>query len=97
MFHFIQRMIAVRKENPVLGRGDIRWVEIGNPAVAAYVRQELDDFVLILSNLSSSVQTIKLPAEHQGTHADLLGGGALAIGEATALHPYSFLWLREQR
>jgi maltose alpha-D-glucosyltransferase/alpha-amylase len=97
LFHSIRHMIAARKENTVLARGNIRWLETNNPSVAAYVRQDADDSLLILNNLSSSVEAVRLPVEHHGTHVDLLGGGTLAIGEDTSLRPYSFLWLQRRR
>jgi maltose alpha-D-glucosyltransferase/alpha-amylase len=97
LFHSIQHMIAVRKETTVLGRGNLTWLETNNPSVAAYVRQYADDSLLILNNLTSSVQTIRLPVEHHRSHVDLLRGVTLAITETTSLQPFSFLWLQEQR
>lgn len=97
LFHSIQHMIAVRKKTSVFGRGNIIWLESNNPSVAAYVREYADDSLLILNNLSSSVQTIRLPVEHHGTHVDLLGGATLAVRETTPLQPFSFLWLQRQR
>jgi maltose alpha-D-glucosyltransferase/alpha-amylase len=97
LFHSIQHMIAVRKETTVLGRGNITWLETDNPSVAAYVREYAGESLLILDNLSSSVQTIRLPVEHHRTHVDLLRGGTLAIRETTSLQPFTFLWLQKQR
>jgi maltose alpha-D-glucosyltransferase/alpha-amylase len=97
LLHSIRHMIAVRKANGAFGRGNIDWLETGNPTVAAYVRQYEDDSLLILNNLSSSVQTLGLPVELHGAHADLLGGVPLAIKEHVSLPPLSFLWLQKQR
>src|SRR3989304_6227563 len=85
LFHSIQHMIAVRKKTSVFGRGNITWLESNNPSVSAYVREYADDSLLILNNLSSSVQTIRLPVEHHGTYVDLLGGATLAVRETTPL------------
>jgi maltose alpha-D-glucosyltransferase/alpha-amylase len=95
LFHSLQHMIAVRKQYTVFGHGNMTWLEINNPSVAAYIRQYTDDSLLILSNLSSSVQTIKLPGEYHGTYIDLLEGITLVINEKTSLQPFSFLWLQE--
>jgi len=97
LFHSIQHMIAVRKKTSVFGRGNITWLESNNPSVSAYVREYADDSLLILNNLSSSVQTIRLPVEHHGTYVDLLGGATLAVRETTPHQPFSFLWLQKQR
>jgi len=97
LLHAVRHMIAVRKAKAALGLGNITWLETGHPSVAAYVRQYKDDSLLILNNLSSSVQRIGLPVEHHGAHMDLLGGGQLAIKEHVSLPPFSFLWLQKQR
>ena len=97
LFHSIQKMIAVRKEHSVLGNGNINWLEINNPAIAAYLRQNNDDSLLILSNLSSSFQTIKPQKHYHGIYFDLLGRGVLEINSTTLLQPYSFLWLQKQK
>lgn len=97
LFHSIHKMIAVRKEHTVFSQGNIIWLETNNPAIAAYLRQFKDVSRLILSNLSSSVQAIKLPKEYHGTYIDLLGETTLAINANTILQPYSFLWLQEQK
>jgi len=96
LLHAMQQLIAVRKQNPVLGRGGLRWLETGNPSVAAFLRQDADDSLLVLANLSSSAETIRLPQEHHGRYVDLLGQAAVAVRETTALQPYSFAWLKGQ-
>jgi maltose alpha-D-glucosyltransferase/alpha-amylase len=97
LLHSIQHMIAVRKENPVLGRGRLTWLETDNPSIAAFLRHDADDSLLILNNLSSSVQTFALPRVQHRTYVDLLGGGNVPVGGASSLKPYSFLWLRDRR
>lgn len=96
LFHSIRQMIVARKEHTALGRGNMIWLETSNPFVAAYIRQYADDSLLILNNLSSSIQVIKLPVEYHGTYIDLLGGVAFAVKGNISLPPLSFLWLLEQ-
>jgi glycosidase len=93
----VQHMIAVRKENPVLGRGRFNWLETDNPSVAAFLRQDSDRSLLILSNLSSSRETVKLATVYHGRYLDLLGRTEFAVGETTALQPYASVWLQGQR
>jgi maltose alpha-D-glucosyltransferase/alpha-amylase len=66
LFHTIQKMIALRKGHAAFGGSSMDWVEIGNPAVAAYLRQNGDDVVLVLSNLSHEAQSVVVPRRPEG-------------------------------
>lgn len=94
LFHSIQRMIAVRKKHAAFGGSSMEWIETGNPAVAVYIRQHNDDSMLILNNLSSSAETVKLPLEYQKTYTDLFAGHTNTFTEHITLQPYSYLWLQ---
>jgi maltose alpha-D-glucosyltransferase/alpha-amylase len=96
LLHAIRRMIAVRKQHHVLGRGALVWLVPANPSVTAYLRREADRSVLVLDNLSGSPQAIRIPSDHQGSYADLLSGANWAIHEATSLPPYAYLWLQRR-
>jgi maltose alpha-D-glucosyltransferase/alpha-amylase len=90
----MRRMIATRKEHRALGFGNFKWLDLGNPSVAAYERRHVDDSLLILHNLSSSAQAISTPARLRRTYADRLKGSTLVIDERASLPPYSYLWLQ---
>ncbi|MGZ9222175.1 MAG: maltose alpha-D-glucosyltransferase, partial [Anaerolineales bacterium] len=62
LFHAISKMIRVRKQHPVFGRGRMEWKETGNPAVLAYRREYQAETILILNNLSEASQTVRLEA-----------------------------------
>jgi maltose alpha-D-glucosyltransferase / alpha-amylase len=94
LFHSIQKMIAVRKKHAAFGGSSMQWIETGNLAVTVYIRQHKDDSMLILNNLSSSEETVKLPPEYQKTYIDLFAGRTNSFKESITLQPYSYLWLQ---
>jgi glycosidase len=87
-------MIAVRKEHAAFGSSSMEWIETGNSAVAVYIRQHNNDTMLIINNLSSSVEAVKLPLEYQKTYLDLFAGHTHTFTEKLTLQPYSYLWLQ---
>jgi maltose alpha-D-glucosyltransferase/alpha-amylase len=95
LFHTIQHMIAVRKEHPVFGQGDLIWLEAVDPSVAAYRRQDADRSLLILNNLSSSVQTVGLPVNTTTSHGSS-PGVAIALRNHFAAAEL-LLWLRQEK
>ena len=94
LFHTVQKMIAVRKRHAAFGGSSMEWVEIGNPTVAAYLRQNGDDVVLVLSNLSPDVQSVVVPPQYRKNYLDLLSSSVVSLGPERELAPYSFLWLQ---
>jgi maltose alpha-D-glucosyltransferase/alpha-amylase len=93
LFHTVQRMIALRKGHPAFGGSSLEWVEIGNPAVAAYRRQNGDEVVLVLSNLSHDVQSVVVPPRFRMDCLDLLSSSAISLGADLELKPYAYHWL----
>jgi len=94
LFHTIQKMIAVRKRHAAFGGSSMGWVEIGNPAVAAYLRQNGDNVVLVLSNLSPDVQSVVVPPQYRKDYLDLLSSSVVSLGAELELAPYSYRWLQ---
>ncbi len=94
LFHTVQKMVAVRKRHAAFGGSSMEWVEMGNPTVAAYLRQNGDDGVLVLSNLSSDVQSVVVPPQYRKNYLDLLSSSVVSLGQERELAPYSFLWLQ---
>ena len=87
-------MIAVRKKHDAFGGSSMEWVETDNSSVAVYIRQHQNDTMLIINNLSSSAETLKLPMEYQKTYLDLFAGHTQTLAETVSLQPYSYLWLQ---
>jgi len=94
LFHTVQKMIALRKRHAAFGGSSMEWVEIGNPTVAAYLRQDGNDGVLVLSNLSSEVQLVAVPPQYRRNYLDLLSSSVVSLGAELELAPYSYRWLQ---
>ncbi len=59
LLNWMKRLIALRRQHRVFGRGSLEFVPCSNRKVLAYVRRDADETVLVLANLSRSLQ----PAE----------------------------------
>jgi maltose alpha-D-glucosyltransferase / alpha-amylase len=66
--HWLQRMISVRRQHPVLAIGEFEMLHAQNPSVLAYLRRGLgddgeEDIVLCVNNLSRFPQPVELMLE----------------------------------
>jgi maltose alpha-D-glucosyltransferase / alpha-amylase len=66
--HWLQRMIAVRRQHPVLAVGEFEMLHAQNPSVLAYLRRGIgddgeEDIVLCVNNLSRFPQPCELMLE----------------------------------
>jgi maltose alpha-D-glucosyltransferase/alpha-amylase len=57
---WVKRLIAVRKQATVFGRGAIDFLYPDNPKILAFVRTHQDERVLVVVNLSRHPQTVEL-------------------------------------
>jgi maltose alpha-D-glucosyltransferase / alpha-amylase len=102
LLHWTKRMIALRRQHPVFGRGSIEFIRTDNRKVLTYVRRLGTDLVLCVANLSRAVQPVEIPlAAFSGlTPVEMLGNTELPrIGEAPyflTLAPYGFYWFQLQ-
>jgi maltose alpha-D-glucosyltransferase/alpha-amylase len=94
LFHAISRMVQVRKQHHGFGRGTMEWIITDNPTLAVYARQYQNETLLIIHNLSASLQTVSLPLEHQAVYTDLLSNDDQKIDSKFTLQPYAHLWLK---
>ncbi|NUP07649.1 MAG: maltose alpha-D-glucosyltransferase [Polyangiaceae bacterium] len=60
LLRWTKRLIALRKENPVLGHGDIELLQLDNPKILGFVRSHGDEHVVFVANLSSKPQFAEL-------------------------------------
>jgi maltose alpha-D-glucosyltransferase/alpha-amylase len=95
LFYSISKMVHVRKEHHAFGRGSMRWIETGNPAIVGYVREDAEESLLIFHNLSDVPQTISLDPEVQGSALDLLTDADVSIQPSITFQPYSYRWLKQ--
>jgi maltose alpha-D-glucosyltransferase/alpha-amylase len=100
MLWWMRRIITLRQRHPVFGRGEIAFLHPDNPKVLAFVRQDGDETILVVANLSRYVQCAELDmAEFAGrTPVELFGKTTFPpIGELPyflTLGPHSFYWLK---
>lgn len=100
MLWWLRRLITLRQRHPVFGRGDITFLHPDNPKVLAFLRQDGDETVLVVANLSRYVQYAELDlAEFQGrVPRELFGQTSFPpVGEFPyflTLGPHAFYWLK---
>ena len=63
IFYHYQKLIALRKQNPVIVYGDFIPLFEDHPAVFAYERKDEDQHLVVLNNFTAEPQTLTLP-EH---------------------------------
>jgi maltose alpha-D-glucosyltransferase/alpha-amylase len=103
LLNWMKRLIGLRKQFHVFGRGSIEFLPAQNRKVLAYVRQHQDDTILCVANLSRSVQPVELDlARFKGmTPVEMLGLTEFPrIGELPyflTLGGYAFYWFRLQQ
>jgi maltose alpha-D-glucosyltransferase/alpha-amylase len=102
LFHWVRRLIALRKHTPALARGSLQLLEPANRKVLAYVRRDGDDVLLIVANLARSVQPVELDlAAFAGlVPVEMFGRAALPrVGTSPyflTLGPHAFYWFQLQ-
>ncbi|MBI2187278.1 MAG: maltose alpha-D-glucosyltransferase [Acidobacteria bacterium] len=100
LLHWMKRMIALRRQHAVFGRGSLQFISAANRKIFVYIRKHEDDTVLCVANLSRTVQPAEIPlAEFEGlTPVEMLGQTEFPrIGEQPyflTLAPYGFYWFQ---
>jgi maltose alpha-D-glucosyltransferase/alpha-amylase len=100
LLRWIQRMIALRKQHRVFGRGEMSLLQPPNHAILAYIRHDATDIIVVVANLSSQPQQVELDlAAYTGRIPhEMCTGAAFHPIETGAygltLGPYACLWLR---
>jgi maltose alpha-D-glucosyltransferase / alpha-amylase len=102
LLHWMKRMIALRKQHQLFGRGSIEFVRTDNRKVLTYVRRYQNDVVLCVANLSRTVQPVEVPLTQFGglTPVEMLGQTEFPrITDQNyflTLAPYGFYWFQLQ-
>jgi maltose alpha-D-glucosyltransferase / alpha-amylase len=63
MLHWLETAIALRREHHEIGRGDLRLIETGDPAVLAHCCEWSDRRLLALHNFSDGPRTVSLSGD----------------------------------
>ena len=98
LLHWLRHQLRLRRSQPLLSRGDIRFLTVNNRSVVAFSRSHRDATGLFVHNLSASVQPVHLDlAAYTGLHPAQFGGNhgfPLITPEPYFLNlaPYESLW-----
>jgi maltose alpha-D-glucosyltransferase/alpha-amylase len=99
LLNWMRNLIALRKLFRVFGRGTLKFLQPANRKILAYIREDGDEKVLCVANLSRFAQPAQLDlSEYEGmVPIEMLGYVEFpAISRqpyAITLGPYGFLWL----
>jgi maltose alpha-D-glucosyltransferase/alpha-amylase len=98
LLNFMKRLIGMRRQHRVLGRGSLEFVGCSNRKVLAFVRRDEHETILIVANLSRTLQPTELdlkrfdglmPVEMNGlTEFPRIGGQPYFL----TLGPYAAYW-----
>src|SRR5262249_14230657 len=101
--NWMKRLIAMRKQHRVFGRGTLEFVPTSNRKALAYLRRDDKETILIAVNLSRTVQPVELDLRPFAGSIPLEMGGLTEfprIGDSPyflSLGPYAFYWFALQR
>jgi len=102
LLNWMKRLIALRKQFKVFGRGTLEFLPSANRKILTYVRTYQDETILCVANLSRTVQPVELDlSRFKGmTPVEMLGLTEFPrIGELPyflTLPGYNFYWFRLQ-
>ena len=100
LWHWMRRLIDVRKRTVAFSRGSLEVVDARNARVLAFLREHDVERMLVVANLSGSQQeaALDLGRFHGAVPSPLLGRSRLPPVDGTpyrlALEPHAFVWLR---
>jgi len=93
-----RRLVHLRAATPALGRGTLVPLDAGNPAVAAFLRQDGPRAVVVIANLgAASISGLAIPQKDRSLwrYRDLMTGASVT-GRVT-LSPFEFRVLERRR
>lgn len=98
LLNWMRRLIATRKQHPVLARGSLTFLETGNRKTLAFIRANADEQILCVFNLSASAQALSLDLSAYGGRApvEVFGGASFPPTGGhypLTLAPYGYFWL----
>jgi maltose alpha-D-glucosyltransferase/alpha-amylase len=100
LLNWVRRLIRVRREHKVFGRGSFEFIPCRNRSVVAYVRSYQEQTVIIVNNLSRFSQPVELDlGRYQGMQPVEIAGNVYfpPIRDhpyLVTLGPHGFYWFR---
>jgi maltose alpha-D-glucosyltransferase/alpha-amylase len=98
VFQRIQKMLEVRRQSGVFGRGSMEFISIQtgeagtNPALLAYERRTADQRIIVLQNLSAKPQLAVLD-KFAKEGVDLLQDKTVQLNEIV-MKPFAYHWIK---
>src|SRR3954469_5307168 len=103
LLNWMKRMIALRRQHPVFGRGSLEFVGCSNRKVLAFVRRDERETILIVVNLSRDVQPVSLELSAFAGLIPIEMNGSTEFPRVTdqpyflTLGPYASYWFALQQ
>jgi maltose alpha-D-glucosyltransferase/alpha-amylase len=103
LLNWLRRLIQVRRDYKVFGRGSLEFLPCRNRRVVAYIRRLQDDIALIVNNLSRFPQAIELELASYAGMTPMEMAGKAPFPPITdrpyqiTLGPYGYYWLRLEK
>ncbi|MEB3244795.1 MAG: maltose alpha-D-glucosyltransferase [Vampirovibrionales bacterium] len=100
LLNWMRRLILLRKQYQVFGRGTMQFIACDNAHILAFIRQYQGETVLVVANLSRFSQqgSLELSAFEGATPFEMFGWSAFkpieAIPYVFTLSPHAFYWLK---
>lgn len=100
LLNFTRKLINLGKTHTAFSEGSFEWVDAHNDAVAAYLRTDASERILVIQNLAEhpSAVTIEPVLPAGAALRDLLSSAVFHPGPdgrlTLTLEPYQFLWLQ---
>lgn len=91
IFHYYQKLIALRKQLPVIAEGGIRFLETGMPDVMAYVREDGTDTLLVICSFAGEERIVTSMGEtwaEDPEAAEMILANYGDGGESSVLRPF---------
>ncbi|WP_312629303.1 alpha-glucosidase [Scandinavium sp.] len=91
VFWHYQKLVALRKQHPVLVYGDFQQIFASHPQVFAWLRTLGSDTLLVINNFSRERVMLKLPEEMHGWHGECMISHYAPrelLGSSIELQPY---------
>lgn len=97
IFYHYQKLIALRKQNPVIVYGDFIPLFEDHPAVFAYERKDEEQHLVVLNNFTAEPQTLTLPEHLMNKEVECLIANLDSVthfGSQLTLTPYQSIVIR---
>jgi maltose alpha-D-glucosyltransferase / alpha-amylase len=103
LLNWIKRLVQVRRENKVFGRGSLEFIPCPNRRAVAYIRRHQDQIALVVNNLSRKPQPVELDLSDYIGMIPIEMSGNVAFPPVAdhpyliTLGPHGFYWFRLEK